>query len=91
MKRILIINTNHLSTYAPVLSSAYRYAFGPPTFTAVAEANLVILKTPTHFCCIKNRWIKEDVTEKIPNFLLVDYLKKFEQYFTKEELLESLA
>jgi hypothetical protein len=57
---------------------------------AIAEANMVILKTPTHFRCVKNRWDADGDDEKIPNFLLKTFLMKYADNFTAEELIDSL-
>jgi hypothetical protein len=50
------------------------------------EACLVIAKDSTHFRCIKNRWGNTYDYEVIPNFLIGDYLSRYEEHFTKEDL-----
>ena len=56
---------------------------------SVHEANMVIIKSPTHFRCIKNRWEETTNDEKIPNYLLKDFLLKYKDQFTPKELIES--
>jgi hypothetical protein len=56
----------------------------------LCQANLVILRTSTHFRCVKNRFDYSSNDEKIPNRLLEAYLLNYVEYFTKEEILNSL-
>ena len=86
MKKLLIISVPELEgkgiSYSQIgCSMPHR---------AIMEANMVIIKSPTHFRCVKNRWSANGDDEKIPNFLLKTYLMKYSDNFTTEDLIESL-
>jgi hypothetical protein len=87
MKRILIISVESLDVNLMELTGGPDYLYRP-----IFMANLVFVKTKTHFRCVKNRW--DDVSapdEKIPNSLLAEYILTYEGFFTKEELIECIA
>jgi len=87
MKRLLIINVPELEGKG--ISYPSKIGVSMPQ-RAIMEANMVILKSPTHFRCVKNRWAVDGDDDKIPNFLLKTYLLKYADNFTTEELIESL-
>ena len=80
MKALLIINVKDLKAN-PFSVSGSRV--GIP-MRHVSEAGIVIIKTETHFRCIKNRWITPVNDEKIPLSLLKDYISKH-----REQLVEA--
>ncbi len=57
---------------------------------AMYMANLVFLKTESHFRCIKNRWDYNDNDEKIPNFMLGAYINRYAKYFSKKDLITAI-
>jgi hypothetical protein len=55
------------------------------------QASLAFVISPTHFICVKNRWGSPLIDgELIPNYLLCDYIRKYEEHYTKRELIETL-
>ena len=56
----------------------------------VQMASLVILKTKTHFKATKNRWDDAKSGDRIPNFLFLDFLLRYSQYFTEEDVEDAL-
>jgi hypothetical protein len=87
MKRILIVPVKSLDASLMELTSGPHYPY-----RAICMASIVIVKTTTHFRCLKNRWDDPSSPDaKIPNNLMKSYLLLYKDLFTKEELIESLA
>lgn len=56
------------------------------------QANIVIVRNSTHFCCIKNRYSDEvDNRDRIPNRMMMSYVLKYAEHFTKEELIGTIV
>jgi hypothetical protein len=53
-------------------------------------AAIVIVSDGTYFRCVKNRHDTLARDEKIPLESLAAYIMRYEQYFTKEDLVEAL-
>lgn len=88
MKRILIIEVKNLSGRDSYLGEGF--CLRARLTTELHQANLVFLRAKDHFRCIKNRWDETSETERIPNFLLKDYILRYKKYFTKEELINTI-
>ena len=87
MKRILIIPVESLDVSLMELTGGPDYLYRP-----ILMASLVFVKTKTHFRCIKNRWHDpSSPDEKIPNIFLIDYILRYEELFSKQELIECIA
>lgn len=56
----------------------------------VQMASLVILKTKTHFKAVKNRWDDARPGDRIPNFLFLNFLLKYSEYFDEEDIEAAL-
>lgn len=92
MKRIVIVDVSSLS-----LDNKFKrldfYKLNPNSYTSdriLFDSNLLIVKSPTHFRCIKNRWDETADDEKIPNSLLKAYIMQYKENFSNEELIDSL-
>jgi hypothetical protein len=59
-------------------------------FRRICEAALVVLKTPTHFRVVKNRFDDSTDDEKIPNFLFIDYILRYKDRLSDEDIAEAL-
>ena len=89
MKKLLILKVPEIEKdFVPGVHRSSQIGVTTPTY-AMMRANMVILKSPTHFRCIKNRWAADE-NEKIPNSLFKSYLLLFKEHFTAEDIIESL-
>lgn len=89
MKKLLIIKVPDLEREGvPGINFKSTMGITMP-MNAILNAGLVILKSPTHFRCVKNRW-SADENEKIPNSLLKAYILLHKEHFTAEDIIESL-
>ena len=82
MKPILIISVRDLRNSCGVEC--------PVSMNSIHKASLVIVKTRTHFRCIKNRWSETCEDEKVPIYLLNQYILNALEGFTKEQLITML-
>jgi hypothetical protein len=85
MKSLLILKRSEL----PHPLAPFAYLECP--MQEIANADMVIVKTPTHFRCLKHRYIYDGAPdEKIPNRFLKQYLMEHADKFTTENLIDSL-
>ena len=84
MKEILIVKVSKLEDNYNFIGSFGSYGINQKE---LYKAYLVIVKTRSHFRCIKNYWDPTCEDEKIPIDLLSPYLQRYAGYFTHEELM----
>lgn len=90
---ILILHATRAFTDDPTseINSWYRLGLTEITRGDLFRANIVIIRGPTHFCCIKNRWGITSPRDRIPNGMLHLYLIQYVKNFKTEDLLNALC